>query len=373
MTCTPLKALATATLLAAGLTVGWTAHAATSFSNSLRGFTGDSTQAATQQAVAQAGFDFYSTDGFNLEQLTDPTVTFDAAGAHFGLHFFQEGGGGDNGRNYMRTLESDYATVNFVAEITIEGDLGAAGPVASAFFGLGSGDTALFGVPDWSTFNSSTFMTPEPGFVKTWKSANDVNQWSDNDPVPGLGGPGVRRLRMSYNAASRTIVYSIDDNYAGGAFAADYTAPVVDLNSVSCPEGCGGGTEASLYDEFDGWPVEFSKIYFGGDDQMTFRDFSVTVQAPGNANFNGDARIDGTDFLIWQRNFGTASGATLATGDADGNQAVNSADFAIWTSQFGAGAAVAAVHMTPEPGAGLLAAVTLGSGIMRRRANGRGR
>ncbi|MBA3483720.1 MAG: hypothetical protein H0T51_18075, partial [Pirellulales bacterium] len=37
------------------------ASAATSFSNSLTGFTGNSTQPATQAAVAAAGFNFTST------------------------------------------------------------------------------------------------------------------------------------------------------------------------------------------------------------------------------------------------------------------------------------------------------------------------
>ena len=55
----------------------------------------------------------------------------------------------------------------------------------------------------------------------------------------------------------------------------------------------------------------------------------------GNANFNGDSGIDGADFLIWQRNLGRTSGATLAQGDADGNGAVNGADLAIWSSGYG--------------------------------------
>src|SRR5262245_17726776 len=87
--------------------------AATSFTNSLKGFTGDSTLPATQTAVGAAGFNFASTAGFNDDFTANPTIAFDSNGAHFGTLL-----GGDGGRNYIRTNDSDYATVSFVAEIT---------------------------------------------------------------------------------------------------------------------------------------------------------------------------------------------------------------------------------------------------------------
>ena len=136
---------------ATGLAIA--APAATSFSNSLTGFTGDSTLAATQAAVGAAGFNFFSTAGLDPEFTMDPTVVFDTAGAHFGSLF-----GGDGGRNYMRTNDSDYATVSFVAEVTfVTTDL----DCQDTFMGMGAGDTALFGWPDWSTQFSSVIFTPE--------------------------------------------------------------------------------------------------------------------------------------------------------------------------------------------------------------------
>ncbi|RIK88187.1 MAG: hypothetical protein DCC67_00875 [Planctomycetota bacterium] len=360
-------------LVAACLAPGASIQAASSLSNSLQEFSGNSTLPTTQAAVAAAGFDFFSTDGLAPDFTSNPTVTFDSAGAHFGLQYALDGGGGDGGRNYMRTIESDYATTSFVAEITFEADLGEPGsPLMQVFFGMGSGDTALFGVPDWSTQFSSTFVAPEPGFFKTWSSANDINRWNDNDPVAALSGPGTHRLRMNYNATTRSIVYSIDMNYAGGAFAADYTAPTLDLNTVNCPQGCGGGTDGTLYDESDGWPTEPSRIYWGGDDQAIFRDFSVVVGTPASANFNGDSLVDGADLLIWQRGFGINAGATPAQGDADGNGAVNAADLTIWKDQFGtapaSAAAVVAVSAVPEPTTAALLALAIGAHWIRRRA-----
>lgn len=354
------------------LAAGPATQAASSLSNSLKGFTGDSTQAATQTAVAAAGFEFYSIDGLAEDFSNNPAVTFDAGGAHFGLQFALDGGGGDGGRNYMRTIESDYATVSYVAEITVDAVLGPDVPTTQIFIGMGTGDTALFGVPDWSTQWASTFVTPEAGFLKSWSSNNDVNKWNDNDPVPSLMGTGTHRIRMSYNATAHTITYAIDVNYAGGAFAADYTAPALDLNTVNCPEGCGGGTDANLYDPVDGWPAEFSRIYFGGDDGANFRDFSVVVGTPANANFNGDAVVDGADFLIWQKGLGT--GTTLAQGDADGNGAVNGADLAIWKAQYGMPpAGGGAATPAPEPGAVAIAGLALAGMAMMRLPCGRPR
>src|SRR5262245_24323438 len=81
------------------------ANAASPYSNSLTGFSGDSTQPATQVAVNAAGLTFFSTTGFNDNGTpADPgddsndTVVFDASGAHFGSLI-----AGDSGRNYMRT------------------------------------------------------------------------------------------------------------------------------------------------------------------------------------------------------------------------------------------------------------------------------
>ncbi len=75
----------------------------------------------------------------------------------------------------------------------------------------------------------------------------------------------------------------------------------------------------------------------------------------GSGDFNGDGQVNGNDFLIWQRNLGITSGATLTQGDADGNGAVNAADLAIWKSTFGS--SVAAAGAIPEPASGFLAAV----------------
>jgi hypothetical protein len=88
------------------------------------------------------------------------------------------------------------------------------------------------------------------------------------------------------------------------------------------------------------------------------------VEAVGDADFNGDDHVDGADFLIWQRNLGTAGG--LAQGDADGDGKVTGADLSFWRQQFEQAPESAVV---PEPAAGLLgfAAFTALSQRRKRR------
>src|SRR6478752_1631845 len=83
--------------------------AANSFSNSLTGFTGDSTVPATVTAVATAGFNF-SDVGVGTTAAPDPStykVKFGATGAAFG-----DQQPVNAARNYMRTVASDYANTS---------------------------------------------------------------------------------------------------------------------------------------------------------------------------------------------------------------------------------------------------------------------
>jgi hypothetical protein len=252
-----------------GLASALSAVGASPFSNSLTGFTGDSTQASTQAAVTAAGLSFFSTTGEIIDDMGTPdpgddvvvsnhTVVFDGDGAHFGSLI-----NGDGGRNYMRTLESDYATAPFRAEITFE----IANDDQNVFFGVGAGDTALFGTPDWSTVFSSASFWPETAndkFVR-FRTQNDMNTFGDTN-VPGFD-PGTHRFRMTFDPSNNQLLGEIDINYAGGPFVAD---PVL-LNFPI--------VVSSLF-AADGWPSEPSRIFFGGDDGVIFRDLRIVIPEP---------------------------------------------------------------------------------------------
>jgi hypothetical protein len=78
----------------------------------------------------------------------------------------------------------------------------------------------------------------------------------------------------------------------------------------------------------------------------------VLFAAAGLAgDFNGDSRVDGADFLVWQRGVGgTHNAATLAT----------------WKANFGMGGAEAAAGAVPEP-AGLALLTIAAAPLMARR------
>lgn len=52
-------------------------------------------------------------------------------------------------------------------------------------------------------------------------------------------------------------------------------------------------------------------------------------------DFDVDGNVDGGEFLTWQQNFGTTTGATRAQGDATGGGTVDGADFNIWAANLG--------------------------------------
>jgi hypothetical protein len=325
-----------------GLLLVSVADAATSLSNSLTGFTGVSPDAGVQSAVGAAGFEFASIAGLAEDFTSDPTIELSSSGATFGSLY-----GGDGGRNYMRTIEGDYATGNFVAEITFS----VTADNQAVFFGLGTGDIALFGTPDWSTQFSSASFWPETGndkFVR-FQTANDVNAFADTT-VAGFD-VGTHRMRMTLNNANNQLLGEIDVNYAGGPFAADAVTNNLPIDV------------SSLFAE-DGWPTEPSRIYFGGDDGAIFKDFAVTVGGAEDADFNSDGSVDGQDFLIWQRGLGV--GVDNGTGDANGSGTVDAADLAIWKSRFG-GAATVAVGAIPEPSTAVLVLLALAGAALTRR------
>jgi hypothetical protein len=192
--------------------------------------------------------------GLYTVSAADPIV-YDAGGAHFG-----SGVAGDDGRSYQRTIDSDYAAVPFVAEITFSVTTND----QQVFFGLGTGDKSLFGTPDWSTQFSSASFWPEVvnDKIVRFRTANDVNKFDDTS-VPTLD-LGTHRLRMTFNPGTKELLGEIDVNYAGGPFVAD---PVVNNAPI----------DVSSLIAADGWPTEPSRIFFGGDDGATLRDFSVQV------------------------------------------------------------------------------------------------
>jgi hypothetical protein len=90
-----------------------------------------------------------------------------------------------------------------------------------------------------------------------------------------------------------------------------------------------------------------------------------TVALPDSADFNGDLKVDGLDFLAWQRGLG---GNTFAQGDANHNGVVDNTDLTIWKAKYGLPVAVAAAGAVPEPASATIACLAaLSLAAFRRR------
>jgi hypothetical protein len=314
------------------------AIAASSLSNSLTGFTGDSTQPVTQAALAAAGFNVANTVEI------EPAVIFDSSGAKFGTMIADSGG-----RNYIRTVESDYANVRFVAEVTMAIPTSDAPPYQSGFLGLGAGDIGFVGFwPDWGNQQSSVMLVPElydgNKFFKTLHQDNDTQLFSEEVQIPVLEN-GTHRLRLTYDLFPKSATFAIDVNYTGGPFVSDYTGPTIPLLASFGA---------------DGWPFEPARIYFGGDDGTSFKDFqvSVTGSAVRYGDFTSDGVVNHLDWAVLRTNQETnLTGLSLEQayfrGDLTEDLANDHEDFVafklLYDATNGAGSFVVMVASVPEP------------------------
>jgi beta-glucanase (GH16 family) len=91
-------------------------------------------------------------------------------------------------------------------------------------------------------------------------------------------------------------------------------------------------------------------------DDVSFKDANV----PDAADANGDGKVDGADFLTWQRKSGMVDPAGPADGDFNFDGAVNQKDYDVWKQQSGGTAPVKpASAAVPEPSAAVLTLTSL--------------
>ena len=109
-----------------------------------------------------------------------------------------------------------------------------------------------------------------------------------------------------------------------------------------------GGNEGQLNGFNDHRQLLFQATFTDGDS-------GIFLFNPLEADFNFDGQVDIGDYLIWEADFGTSSGASQMQGDSDNDQDVDGADFLTWQRQFGIGvpAPLMAVGV-PEPATWLL-------------------
>ena len=167
-------------------------------------------------------------------------------------------------RHYVRTHVTDYNTVDFVAELTftLTDDTGN----MLHFFGLGPG------IPDTSSTDESTgaylrIHSPgtasPPGRVDVF--VRDIGSGSGIDSIQTIGqmtnSGGTHRARIEKSGDQ--VTFSIDVDFDGSVFAADFSHTITDLTAP---------TAAPFLNDTN------SRIYFGTASGVdTFDDFKVAA------------------------------------------------------------------------------------------------
>ena len=90
-------------------------------------------------------------------------------------------------------------------------------------------------------------------------------------------------------------------------------------------------------------------------------DFTATILS-GDAN--GDATVDGLDYLAWAANFGATGTINVGDGDFNQDDVVDGLDYLLWAAGFGD---VATSVVVPEPATAMLAMLAFATFSARRR------
>ncbi len=227
-------------------------------------------------------------------------------------------------------------------------------------FGLFTFDFDLdFGAGSFSAAGSSFSITKTQNDV-----SNTLGTFGDPDNVE-WSEPTV----LGGTIYSDGLIFVNEDNSNGEIWmnAPDGT----DLTLIGDTAGISGSSESSgILDISDLLDFNPGSILLTTN-QSTNASLTVLINPDAklnNADFDGDGDRDGTDFLTWQRNFGT--GTLHSQGDAKNNGNVDGLDLEVWQSQFGipAPATASATAAVPEPSAlVLLLSATLSLIVSRRR------
>ena len=303
-------------------------------SNALTGFTGNS----TTQLDTLSGLEVATTN-------TDERIDFDSLGAKFGVN--KDGdpnvpapGPGSNadinaagvpGRNSIRTIDKTYATVNFDAYVTIDDP----GTNFEAWIGMGS--QAITGWNEPSAAGDAVYLKLRDG-VEFWDLNGYANYASSYKAGPssafGVGGgtwsPSTPvRMKMSYNAASKTAVFSIDESYDGVGFVADKTLAPVSTKGLFGEKGSAvffGSRSGAIMKDFviDNVSPAGPPLPPPSDLSLSLTDWTGTSQSdfPAQASFLTDAGLEAAFVWnggagAWERvEFDTTNGATFGTGNS---------------------------------------------------------
>jgi fibronectin type 3 domain-containing protein len=190
----------------------------------------------------------------------------------------------NNGRNYARTVETDYNTVDFTAFITVRrpittllvppGNNATNFSRRSVFFGLGTGARNGGGAnPDAGTTNASAYVELQNGFnnaARRVQSDTQANVELAFNPMNTVSDDSIR-IRMQWNSVTTELTFSFDYGYVPGSpFTADQTLPAMSQTSRNF-----------FTAQANEWAAgDRASIFFGGDRGVVFTDLVIDVTQP---------------------------------------------------------------------------------------------
>jgi hypothetical protein len=191
---------------------------------------------------------------------------------------------------------------------------------------------------------TQTGVTERFGFFTTF-GFNSGN-WSINDSV-GLSDLGLPSAQTTSGATLRFTLTG-DESYLLEILPLAGGSPLASTTGMLAGAGAGpiDAIEVLMFENGSGNGIPGPASQPSGEREFFFNNLSVEGATEGNADYDDDGDVDGADFLIWQKTFGSET-ELAADGNQDGK--VDAADLELWKTQFGASAAASGVGAVPEP------------------------
>lgn len=202
---------------------------------------------------------------------------------------------------------------------------------------------------------ANTALAPLVGPVTSLNGASGLLVHGDDLYVTGMFASNIQRFDANTGAHDPT--FSVTDlTFPQGLLAApDGNGLLVGILGVA-----NGAGHIARYD-FDGALLgTFAATGNGGFTEATAFIAVPDPVATIPGDFNGDQSVNGDDLATWKTNFGNNSGsATVAMGDADANGKIEGADYLIWQRNFTPAPITSIASAVPEPRALSLAYTAL--------------